>query len=70
MKLVCTSDFRELVQVARDAGWTVEMTKGSHWRFVPRDKGQQILIVSGSPSNVNWCLRQLRRDLKVRGLSV
>jgi len=63
-------EFRDLVKVATAAGWTIEMTAKNHWRWVPSDKCQPILIVSGTPANEAKFVRNLRADLRRRGLKV
>lgn len=36
---------------AREQGWEVSRTKKAHWRFVPPDPTERIVLTSGTPSN-------------------
>jgi hypothetical protein len=61
-------EFRIMVKAAEAAGWTVEMTAKNHWKWTPVDKCQPILVVSGTPTNGGRFVRELRSDLRRRGL--
>jgi hypothetical protein len=63
-------EFRSLVTIAVKEGWTVEMTGKNHWRWVPKDPCQTILVVSGTPANGDRFVRNLKADLRRRGLGV
>jgi len=42
-------EMRKLVRAARDRGWTVELTRNGHWRFL-RD-GSPLLYSSSTPQD-------------------
>lgn len=59
--------FSELRRLAKQQGWRVEPTKGSHWRFIPPDPTQRQVITAGTPSD-RRALRNIAADLKRSGL--
>lgn len=63
------SDLRKLIKTARQAGWTVEMTRNSHWKFLPPDPALPPIIEAGSGSDVRG-VKNTRARLRRCGLSV
>lgn len=60
-------EVKKLVGVARKQGWTVEMGKSCHWRFVP-PTGR--IVFTGSTPSDQRALKNLRRDLRHQGLEL
>lgn len=58
-----------VVEVARAAGWTVDVTGGGHYRFVPPDPAVAVFFASRTPGDHRW-LRIVRVNLRRRGLDV
>jgi predicted RNA binding protein YcfA (HicA-like mRNA interferase family) len=57
-----TRDLEKIVREYRRRGWTVEQTKGQHWRFTPPGGGR-FVITSGTPGNVS-AINHIKSDLK------
>jgi len=57
-----TRDIEKIVREYRHKGWTVEKTKGMHWRFTPPGGGRYV-IASGTPGNVST-INHIKADLK------
>lgn len=56
----------DLVDRARAQGWTVEQTKSGHWKFIPLDKTQKIVVGGGSGGDPRaW--KNLEAQLKRSG---
>jgi hypothetical protein len=66
---ICNSNFRALVQAAKDQGWVITQTRRLHWRFVPPDKDKPACIASGTPSSKRE-YQNLRTALRRSGLRV
>lgn len=63
------SDLKDLKKLAEQQGWTVEPTKGAHWKFTPPDKTKQAVILAGT--SVSRCgLRNAMSLLKRSGLNL
>lgn len=63
------SDLKALKRTAEQQGWTVEPTKGGHWKFIPPDKTKQMVVLPGT--SVSRCgLRNAVSALKRSGLEV
>jgi hypothetical protein len=60
-------DLRDLEQAARAQGWKVDRTAKGHPRFTPPDPTMEIVIGSGTPSDVR-SLRNLLARLRRAGL--
>ncbi len=44
-------EIKEILQLCRDQGCTVEITCRGHIKVVPGDKTKQIVVTSGTPSD-------------------
>lgn len=64
-----TREVKDLRNLAQQAGWHVEMTKGSHWKFIPPDPSKPIVFASGTSVSRSG-IRNLRSDLRKSGLQV
>jgi predicted RNA binding protein YcfA (HicA-like mRNA interferase family) len=60
------SDLRHLAQ---EQGWHVELTKGSHWKFIPPDKSKSIVILPGTSVSRSG-IRNARAELRRSGLPI
>lgn len=60
---------RDIVKVALAAGWTYDVTRGGHPRLTPPDKSLSPVISGGTPSD-HRALRNLKSDLRRRGLDI
>lgn len=60
-------DLRDIERAAIDQGWKVDRTAKGHPRFTPPDPNQDIIIGSGTPSDVR-AIRNLLARLKRAGL--
>lgn len=60
-------DLRGIEKAAIEQGWKVDSTKSGHPRFTPPDPQGEIVIGSGTPSDVR-ALRNLLARLKRTGL--
>lgn len=67
MNIRYDSKFRDLVEAAKKQGFTIERTKGNHWKFIPPDKTKVIVIVAGSPSDFR-AINKITSRLKNSGL--
>ena len=54
-------DLLRLLEAARKRGWTVERTRGSHWRLA--HPGGALVVASGTPSCPS-ALKNLRAHLR------
>jgi len=43
-----STELKNLKKIAESQGWTVEPTKGGHWRFVPADKDMPMVVLAGT----------------------
>lgn|GEM_PF-3582694 len=59
----------ELRAVARSQGWSVRLTKNSHWCFVPPDPSHPKAYTGSTPSD-RRALINFRRDLRRMGLRI
>jgi predicted RNA binding protein YcfA (HicA-like mRNA interferase family) len=57
----------KMIRKAKSAGWTVEITRGNHLRFLPPDNGP--IIIAGLTSSTSGVL-QTRKRLRKAGLCV
>ncbi len=48
---------KELKKLAEEQGWTVEPTKGAHWKFIPPDRTKPMVVLAGTS-----CSRVGRRN--------
>ena len=64
------SDFRILVERAKAAGFRVELSKNSHWKFVPPDKKHGIFYASNTPNRPERFILNVRKDLMRRGVQI
>ena len=62
-----TRKVEELADAAIDQGWTVSITGGNQYRFVPPDKSQVPVILAGTASDVHALGNSISR-LKRSGL--
>jgi len=44
-------DFKDIRKEAEKQGFTVELTRGSHWKFIPPDETLPIVHAAGTPSD-------------------
>jgi len=58
-----TREMDKLVREYRRKGWTVELTRGQHWRFTPPGGGGRSVIASGTPGNSS-AINNVRSDLR------
>jgi hypothetical protein len=58
---------RKVIKAAADQGWTVELNKNNHLRFVPPCKNLPIVTSSGTPSDVR-AVKNLISQLRHSGL--
>lgn len=52
---------REIEALARERGWQVEVTKGSHFRLT---RGEHLVIAAGSPRNPSRSLANTLAHMK------
>ena len=64
------SDFRQLVEAAKAEGYTVKITHGGHWKFTPPDLSKGVFFASCSPNRPERFIRNVRRDLRSRGVRI
>lgn len=62
-----TKELRALFEKAESQGWTITRTKGSHFRCVPPDPSQGIVIVAGTPYNPGFEHMKALNRMKKRG---
>ena len=60
---------KKLIKKARKQGWLVELTKSSHYKFVPADKTKRIVYTGSTPSE-NKAKQNLIKDLARSGLKL
>ncbi len=46
-----SSDFRNIMDAAKQQGWSVEATKNQHWKFTPPKGMGGSVFFSGSPGD-------------------
>lgn len=67
------SDYRkklkEITHHAEEEGWSVTHTKGGHVRFLPPDKGADIVIAPATSSDHRG-IANLRANLRRSGLDI
>lgn len=59
-------DLKDLMRRARDAGWTVKLTKGGHLKFIPPDNG--VPVFTGSTPSDHRAYHNLCAMLRRKGL--
>jgi len=60
-------DLRDIERAAAEQGWKIDRTARGHPRFTPPDRTDEIIVGSGTPSDVR-ALRNLLARLKRAGL--
>lgn len=60
---------KSLVAAAKAANWDVSKTSGGHWRFVPADKEQHIVIATATTRDPR-AVANLQASLRRSGLDV
>ena len=59
-------NFKEIKKELIRQNWRIEMTEKSHWKFIPPDKNNKIVIASGTPS-CPFAVKNMLGDLKRNG---
>jgi hypothetical protein len=66
------SDYKKrlktLISAAEEQQWNVSKTSGGHWRFVPPDK-QQNIVIAPATTRDHRAVANLEADLRRSGLS-
>lgn len=60
---------KDLRRAAEQQGWTVEASKGGHWKFIPPDKTKPMVVLPGT--SVSRCgMRNALSALRRSGLEL